>query len=180
MELKGIAFILLKEFAEKAFGPQGLERVLEKVSPETREVFLNPKKHKFYPWRAYVEFERALVDEFFGGDISGARKVGRFTAKLALKRDYRLVFARFKTPRDAVLRLTKLWGLYLRPGELQTQEVSKNYWTVRLLGFPITDMYAEHLSGWFETVLAHFGAKRARVSWEKEGENYVFHVMWEE
>ncbi len=179
MELKGIAFILIKEFVEKALGPGALERVLERVSPETREIFQKPKKHKFYPWKAYVEFEQAVVDEYFDGDARAARKIGHYTASLALKREYRLVFVRFKRPEDAVLRLQKLWSLYLRPGKLEVKEIRKGYWQAKLTGFPVNEMYAEHLAGWFEEVLEHFGAKRVRVSWEKLDGDVLFHVMWE-
>ncbi len=178
-ELKGIAFLLIREFVEQAFGPQGLERVFQRVSPETRKIFESTKKHRFYPWGAYVEFEQAVVDEFFGGDPKAARKIGGFVAQLAMKREYRLVFTRFRSPKDAVMKVQKLWNLYLRPGYLEVKEMNSNYWTITLKDFPINELYAEHLSGWLEKVLNSFKTKRARVSWERSGPDWVFHVMWE-
>jgi len=182
MELKGISFILIKDFVEKALGPKALEKVLEKVSPETREVFQKPKKYVFYPWRAYVEFERALVDEAFSADPRAARKIGAMVAQRALKREYRLVFSRFRRPTDAVQKIQLLWNLYLRPGRIEAEKVKDTYWTVRLwdVDEPIPDVYAEHLAGWFEEVLKHFGAKKVRISWERKGEREIlFHAMWE-
>ncbi|MEO0181294.1 MAG: hypothetical protein ABIM74_01460 [candidate division WOR-3 bacterium] len=179
--LKGTSFRLLMDFVREVIGEGALDELLETLSPEAKKTFTGEiEPGAWYPLDHFDELEKAIVDRFFGGDITYARKIARFTMERAYADIYRLAFILMKTPKDAIRAIEQLWSLYNTPGIIKI-EIGEGWARGRLSEiYSINDIHKEHLCGWGERLLEKVGAKNPHLSWEQDGDDVIFHFSWEE
>jgi len=181
--LKGSGFLMLVSFVDEVLGQGAKGDILAQLSEEARLFYGSSMEvGAWHPLRLFDEMERAILNGYFKGQVSYARKIGRYTMERAARDMYRLAFISFKKPRDALDNINRLWELYNRPGRVVMATGKKPCTAKGTLEdtFEISDLHMEHLAGWAEAMMEHCGAQGVSVEWAREKGKPVFKFTWEE
>lgn len=182
--VKGNSLKTLVEFIGSKFGPDGLERWTSSLHPEAEEAVRGTVlASTWYEGEHFVIGTRMKVCElFYGGDINGARDIGRFSAERSLKGIYK-VFIRFGSPNWIVTRTSLIFSSYFRPGTVEMVVNEKGRANARIVGFPDhTGVVEQSVAGFSEKALVMSGANDVDVQVVKSlsrGDEYAeYEVTW--
>lgn len=164
-EVKGTAVAPLPAFVEERFGKPQLKRLLEALSPESRDILESPcHPGQWYPLaEAFVEPTRRVCELFFDGDLAGAWECGRFSADFSLGGVYG-VLVELGTINTLIDRAGSVINLYYHPSKLVVVRNAESSAVLRLTHFPDVDPVVEmRIGGWIERAMELSGCVGARV-----------------
>ncbi len=184
-EVKGIIILSLINFLKENYGEEGLERVLNQVSEETRKVF---KGHIFlaasYSGDAFLEFQEKIVEIFGEGDLKFARKLGAFSARMSIKGPFKFIALLASVP-WALRRGPLIFSKYYNIGKLVVEELDdkKRWGIIRIYELSIKARhFEERIAGWIEEIGKILKSPEAKAVIKKsvaEGDEYVeYEVSW--
>ena len=164
-EVKGTGLLGLLGFVKNTFGGAEYVRWLDGLSPEARQLAERSiSASDWYSGPLSLEMRRAIIDRFFGGDISGIRALGRYSGEQGLKGIYRLAI-KVGSPSWVVGRLSIVFGSYFRPGEAFLVVNEPKHIIAELRDFPDRSGIMEHVfCGFIEVALELSGAKDVQVN----------------
>lgn len=166
MEIKGISIESTISFVQKKFGPEGYEKFLNALSPESRELYSGMKilSSIWYPGViGLIEPANVICTLFYNGDVRGAWELGSFAAEIALKGILR-IFLKIGSPDWVLERIPLLYKRYYRPGEVKIVEYQTNHAKMRLIDCDVKSHEWEHrMAGYIEKALIISGAKGVKI-----------------
>lgn len=166
MKVKGSALVTIPLFIRKTFGEDEVNRWLDSLSPECREIFTSPiLSSSWYPIKAGLSNPTLkLCELFYDGSLEGAWENGRFSAEYSLKGIYK-VFIRIASPHFLIKQASTILPTYYEPCEIEASEKEKNQALIRITRFDEMDKVLENrIGGWVEKALEICGCKELQVS----------------
>ena len=184
VDVKGEVPIAIRLFIRKKFGDKSLDRWVESLSSEAKNIYSLPiQKTDWFPVRDIViEPTKVLCDMFYDKDIKGAWESGRFSAEYSLK-GIMIVLARLITPEVLITKGTEILSTYYRPSSLEVVEKSRNMVILRITEFQDIDRVIEYrIGGWIQRSGEISGARNVDVKIPKslsQGDPYTeFYITW--
>jgi hypothetical protein len=165
MEVNGAAVISLPLFIKEKFGEQGLQRWLEALPEQARNVYSTPIfQSAWYPMKdILVDPTKKLCELFYNGDLQGAWDCGRFSADHGLRGIYK-IFVRLSSPEFLINKASIILPTYYRPSTMQVVENAQGHAIVRVVDFPEIDKVIElRMGGWMERALEISGCKDVQM-----------------
>jgi hypothetical protein len=181
-QVKGTAVAPLPAFVEDRFGKQGLSRLLEKVSPEARDILTSPcHPGEWYPLEdAFIVPTRQVCELFYDGNIRGAWDCGRYSADFSLGGVYGIL-VELGTINTLVDRAGNVISLYYSPSKLVVVRNTERDAVLRLVEFPgVVDLVEHRIGGWIERAMELSGCLGSRVeitSSMARGDEYTEYMM---
>jgi hypothetical protein len=132
---KGVNLVHLREFTQSRFGEEAWHQVLDRVKPETREIFfrrIHPSAR--YAYGSYVDVLQVVVARFLGGDIRRAAEIGAYDMEASLNTIYRALY-RVGSPSIIIRMSARLWRLYFNVGSMVIEEVGRGFARARIDDF---------------------------------------------
>jgi len=185
MKIKGTALVVVSVFIKKNFGEKGLEKWLNALSQEAREVYVMPNKP--YEWydldSMYLDPVQKFCDLFYDGEMHGAEEMGFLDAKNSLKGVFSL-FLKFGSPEFIIKKSVSLFGAYYKDASAEIINLEKGRATLRIHNFGEMKRINEFtIIGWMKSALELSGAKNSQVNVEQkkvDNEHVIeFHGTWE-
>jgi len=124
VKTRGMAYLGLFEFVKKEFGKQALLNLLEGLV-EFPEMFIRDiEAYQWYPSDVFNEAVECLVTELGNGDISVARRFGRFLCDMyASEHPVDMIAINTETPGGTPLEsFNRLWLIYHDRGSFTQTE----------------------------------------------------------
>lgn len=167
MEVKGTAIVVLPHFIRNTFQASGLERWLNALSPEARQIYANP----VIIVAQWYDLEQVLVSPtvkfcelFYAGSKRGAYELGRFSADFALRGIYKL-FVRLGSVEFILSKAQHILPSYYRPSGIEVPVMEKDRAVIRITEFPqIHEVVEQRIAGWISRAAEISGAKHVRVA----------------
>ena len=132
---KGVSFLHLREFVHQRFGDKAWDQVLAGLSPESHKIMSGQiLVSGWYPYSAYVEAEKIVVQRFLGGDVRLAREIGAYDLEAGLNNVYR-AFYRIGSPKFIIRMSALLWRQYFNLGKMVIEESGPGHATARIDDF---------------------------------------------
>ena len=182
---KGTSVSAVLRFVTQNWGPEGLARLAEKVSPPEAAKLIRDSvlAGSWYPFSHFVALLDAAETVFGGGSGTFARREGMSCADFDLRGVYR-VFVRLTSPAFLVERAGKVWRQYYDSGELVIVESSDHEVTFELKAFASPHRgHCETVLGWSERAAELSGATRVRASHPncraRGDRRCIFRIDWE-
>lgn len=164
---KGTIYTSTALFAEKTFGPDAIEHVLEALPMDDQRVLRGATAVGWYPAAPVMSFHRKL-DELYGrGDLSLCLDVGKFSAEWTLNAVLKMVL-RLRTPNWLMERSTSLWERFHDSGRWELQHNGPVPLLAQLHDFEVRDSaFCVRFSGWLHGAIALTGGKEPEVAHPK-------------
>lgn len=163
-QVKGTAILPVEVYVRAQWGENGWERLLERVSPETRKVLQGRIiQVSWYPQAVIAEIYQAVADLFAGGDLNYCRKVGREAADYGLTFIHRLIF-KLQSPSLLVSRGAELWASYYQPSTVEVSEESPGKILAVVKGLETSPAHLHSIAGWMERVAELIGGRDVKVT----------------
>ncbi len=180
--IRGVFLVHLGELLLKEHGPEALEKVAARLSPEAARALRAPANFDWYPMTDAVAIEQAVIDAFYGGDIAQAARFGRFDVHDSLKGIYRFLFRLLDTE-TLILKAGKVWSKYYDQGRLIAEKVGPRNVLLRVEGFnPVHPIHCHELTGAFYGAVDAARLKTGRVEHSEcvlDGKQAcLFEVRW--
>jgi hypothetical protein len=184
MEVKGEVLISIRLFIRKILGQSELDKWMEVLSPEAKEVYRYPiQANEWFPIRRMViEPISAICDMFYDKGLQGAWDSGRFSAENGLK-GLKIVLARVLTPQVLITKGSAILSTYYRPCTLEVIDNTKNMAVIRIIDFADIDKIIEYrIGGWIQKSGEISGARNVDVKITKsltQGDLFTeYYVTW--
>lgn len=165
MEVKGTAIVATLDYVRSAHGEDGLRKVLDAVTPESRQMIQGMVlPSTWYPIEpALLQPTQAVCRLFHGGDLSGAWQVGRASADSALKGIYKALLV-FVSPKTVVERGPGILANYYRPLRIDIKQIATSQYSLHMgsMDEP-SPLFDRRVAGWAERALEMAGAKDIAV-----------------
>jgi hypothetical protein len=166
VHVKGLVLRARKDYIEKQFGSDALERILEEISPEARAVMGEEiMVSSWYPLSALIEMAVTL-DRLHGrgtGDLAGIR-----TAALTALQGVHQSFAKEHDPGFVIRMSPLLWGQYYDSGRAEAESLGPESALVRILDFEEPHRaVCLGVIGWGEAAIEVWGGVEARIDERK-------------
>jgi hypothetical protein len=132
---KGVSFQHLREFVKKTFGDDAWEMAVGIVDPESRAIMSGDiLASAWYPYTAYIDVQRIVVERLMGGDVRRAREIGAYDLEAGLNGVYR-AFYRIGTPAFIIRMSALLWRQYFNLGKMVIESSGPGHAIARIEGF---------------------------------------------
>lgn len=180
--VKGSALTSRALWVRLNHGEEGVGRLLEAVTPPTREALTAIQKSEWYPFEAFIDLN-LTIDRLYGtSDLSLVRTLGRFGADANLTTIYRLFYA-VGTVKWILDRAARLWDVHYDAGKLLVVRHPGPEAEMRIVRFP-TPHRAHCLSvmGWAERSIELSGGRDVTMEETacraRGDEDCSFHARW--
>ena len=162
IHVKAVPVNGLYRFVEKELTPSQLEEVKSKLPEGERKWFTGHLlAHEQVPVSVVNRFNH-LAAEAKGEPVkSFARRAGRFGAELGLKTVYKFVMMVMST--EAVLKKAPFMWTRVYDGGVMNVESGENWAKIHVTDFVSDLAVCGRITGWFEVIGEHAGAKDIRV-----------------
>ena len=158
-KVRGMAIVsTLRYIREK----RGVEKVLNNLDEETRNIVSNAVIKDWYPYESIVKLYTATDKIIGNGDLNLCEEIGEFIAKDNLNFFLRL-FVSFSTPKKILRKTNTLWGRYLDSGEVVMVKEEENSAVYRLINFDSKRVQCLVIVGWLKVALDMVDAKNIQV-----------------
>ncbi len=167
-KVKGTGIRAMLRFAETKGGPEGLKRVLARLTEDDRRIVAAG----ILPSSRYSEdFDHrillAVCAEYFSRDIDGAADVGKAVLDEGMNIFSRL-FLKFGDPAFLISKAGSLWNQYHTVGKLEIYDVTPKSARGRLTDYPWNDLqFCRVFSGAIIRALEVSGCKGITITHEK-------------
>ena len=163
-QFKGTVFESTRSFTERTFGKQGVERVLERLSPADRHQLSHVHAIGWCPVEPVLEYHHALDRVHGVGDLSLCFEAGRFSAGWSLNRVLK-AFLRFRSPIWLVEKSTSVWSRYHDSGRWVVATPAPNRIIGELHDFAVRDdAFCARLRGWLHGAVEMTGGVHTRIT----------------
>ena len=183
MKVKGTAVKTIPEFI-KSEHPEKYKEWMEKLSPTSRELFLNGAlASEWYPIEdAIIQPTKIMSELCYEHPTKGAFECGRYSAEVSLKGIYKF-YVKMSSPRHIIDRASRVLQAYYDPSELKVVSKSSDHVTVHIVKWPTpNEVVDQRLAGWMEKALEISGCKDVKVNIAKslaKGDKYTeFAITW--
>jgi hypothetical protein len=158
---KGVSFVNVRSFCRERYGPEAMDRVLESMSPEDRDVLASVLAMGWYDLALYARLIRAVDATLGKGDLALIKPLGCFEAEHDISTVYRLFF-RLANPAYAVEKTTEYWRRFNDTGTWHVQRESETRVSGTLEGWGVVDeALCLELTGYMPRVIELVGGKDA-------------------
>ncbi len=162
MQVKGAALSSIMRFVKNKF-PDKFQMWLDSLSEKTQSALRDTKVAGWYDMNALKEATKKVCAFFYGGDVRGAREMGRVSAEYSLKGIF-VIFVKIGSPNFVIGRAGRIIQAYYMPSEIEIIENTPVSAIVRITKFDDIDPYIEaRISGWIEMALSIHGVKNEKV-----------------
>src|SRR3954464_4412301 len=161
IHVKAVPVNGLFQFVAGELAPEQLRCALEKMGNDARYFTGHLLAHEIVPLpvvNRFTEFSAEVKKEPLK---SFAKRAGRFGAEIGLKSVYKFILAVLSV--EAVLKKAPFIWTRVYDGGVLNVEAGANRARVRLTDFPSTVAGCGRISGWFEVIGEHAGAKELRL-----------------
>jgi hypothetical protein len=163
-EVKGTAINATVRFLTERFGPTGLKKVVEGLSPQQRAILdSGVLVSSWYPFSLVLDLTRR-AQHVFGDQVPRmAREMGRSSADYALTTIYKIFF-KVGSPQFIIAKASSVYKTYYSTGELAPIISEKGHAILEMKGFsePAPEL-CDRLTGWMERTLELSGATEIRM-----------------
>jgi hypothetical protein len=160
MEVKGVPLETMKEYIKTRFGEDGLQKVIDSLKEEDREIF---REHillnNWFDLDILVRFANAMVKELNNGNESVLEVYGEWAIKNQIKGVYKFLVA-IISPESFIKKASYMMKVYYRGGECSSRLLSPGNAVAVFKG------YQEHqwcmeliMKGWIKGAFEIVGAK---------------------
>ena len=164
-KVKGTAIIPLPKFIAQEYGQEGFARWLEAISPAARKTYSQPiLVDQWYPLtETFVEPTVKMCDLFSNGILTGAWKVGRFSADYSLKGVYK-AFVKLGSIQSFNKRAGVILPAYYEPCAIETVVSEATRSVMHITIFPeIHTVVENRICGWIQRAVEIHGRSRVKV-----------------
>lgn len=161
IHVKAVPVNGLFQFVEGELAPQQLRSVLEKLGSDARWFTGHLLAHEVVPLpvvNRFTEFSAEAKKEPVKGF---AKRAGRFGAELGLKSVYKFILAVLSV--ESVLKKAPFIWTRVYDGGALNVDAAENRARIHLTNFQSSIAGCGRISGWFEVVGEHAGAKNLKV-----------------
>ncbi|MFP4466625.1 MAG: hypothetical protein ACLFP1_06220 [Candidatus Goldiibacteriota bacterium] len=185
MHVRKIMVKDVSDYIKENFGDEAHNKWINSLSPEAAELFASGKfRETWYDSKKYyIEPVLKMCELFFGGDIAGARKSGRYFAKKWIRSPAGLL-ARLLPEQFAIKRfLMPLMSYYYKIVEIQSIEITKGKAAFCIIGIDETaGVVAERFAGGAQVYLRAKGYNKTTVDIEYPNQPHklytAFEIFW--
>jgi hypothetical protein len=132
---KGLNLLHLRDFTRSRFGDEAWHHVLARLKPEARDIlFGRLLPSGWYPYGAYVEALKIVVERHLGGNIQRAAEIGAYDLEASLNTVYRALY-RIGTPSFIIRMSAHLWRSYFNVGRMVIEKAGRGFATARIEDF---------------------------------------------
>ena len=183
---RGLAGLL--KYIKLRIGPEGLEKVLEKLSAQEKALFkdrIHPTR--WYSLKTYTNLLVIIDQEIGTGDLKVCKDIGRWAAERDFKAVYKLytIGESFKDPVTFKTAPNIMWKGYYDRGELTIpdppQSLDVNEFKFRITGVPDAQKpNCSLLEGWLEMAaknILELNGTVTEVKCTTEGDEYC-EFLW--
>lgn len=161
IHVKAVPVNGLFQFVAAELAPEQLRGVLEKLGPDARWFTGHLLAHEVVPLPVVNRFTEFSAEVKKEPVKSFAKRAGRFGAELGLKSVYKFILAVLSV--EAVLKKAPfIWTRVYDGGSLKVDAAEKRA-RIHLTDFQSSVAGCGRISGWFEVVGEHAGAKNLKV-----------------
>jgi len=145
--IKGVSLVHLRDYLVSHHGEEGLHQVLQALSPESAQVLNRPFATDWYPLKTMVAIERAIIDQFHGGDPREAYRFGQYDLERAVSRIYRIIFP-LLDPTFLVKKSARLFQSMISQGRVRIEQPNPRHLYVYLEELdPLDEVYCNDWRG---------------------------------
>lgn len=165
MRIRGAIIIALKQYVLDNFGKEGVEKWIESLEPDSRNIFLSTiRPRAWYPFiDGSLEPENKICELFHDGDIKKSWLVGRYVADEGLKGIYRF-FVKHGNPNFIIKKAGFVMNSFFDDAKIEVLEFGPKSVAVRLVEFEgIDEMLEWHIGGWIERAFEIVGCENIKI-----------------
>lgn len=155
-KIRGTAILGTLDFVRETWGEGEVSRVLEALSPATRELVAGSvpvTPDGWYDTRVVAELTRAADRAFGSGDLALGRSIGRFVAFRDVNRVFRWLY-RLSGPDLIFSRFGRVWRTYYSDGRYVFEGVRGRSAALRIEDWAGADpAICRRVEGWIERTL---------------------------
>jgi len=155
MQAKGTSVLATRKFVALKFGQDGLQRLLDALPPQSRDLFAGTLlASDWYPVApALFAPTEAVCRLFYGGADQGAWDIGQYSAQDGLQGVYRF-FARMASVQTLLEKTASIYHTYYTPGQMEIAERTKQRIVLRMSGADEHDrLFEVRVCGWLDGAL---------------------------
>lgn len=165
MDVKGTAILVVPLFVRARHGEEGYRQWLKGLSPQARTVYEGVVLAT--TWFAMkpimLEPTKLVCDMFYGGSLTGAVELGKYSADHGLKGIYRL-FVKLGSPEFIIGKAGAILPTYYKGSAMEAKKVASGKALVRITAFPEPHAIVEsRIQGWMMQALTICGVSDVRV-----------------
>jgi hypothetical protein len=160
-KVKGVALMSRVNLLKKAFGEPAWSKVLEQLTPESREIIdRGLLASSWYPEELYRDMNVAIEKALEPGIPNINLKLGELSAEEVLTGIYS---SKVKDGvEQTIARGPMLWSTFHDTGEVGIEKISENTIRIRITGYAMPHrQHCKGLGSWFQTMVALSGGKNA-------------------
>lgn len=161
IHVKAVPVNGLFQFVAGELAPEQLRGVLEKIGGDARWFTGHLLAHETVPLPAVNRFTEFAAETKKEPVKNFSRRAGRFGAEIGLKSVYKFILAVLSV--EAVLKKAPFIWTRVYDGGVLNVDAGPNRARVSLTDFPSTVAGCGRISGWFEVIGEHAGAKEMRL-----------------
>ncbi len=184
MQVKGVSVAATREFVKSRFEDAGYEKWLAAMPAASKKIFDSPilASEWYEPAAAFQEPTKAVCAAFYGGDLSGARELGKFAAVYSMKGIYK-IFMKVASVTFVLERAGQIFTSYYKPSAISVTTHGDKAVTLSVTQFEGMTAYVEaRIGGWLEGVLEMCARKEIKVitkkSMSKGDKATDFYMEW--
>jgi len=169
-EVKGVIIHSIPKSILDKFGPYGLKRWLELISPQARKVYCSEiDQDAWFPLHETLVKPMANIAQlFYDWDMKAAAwEFGRLSAEARFRGVLKLL-VKIPSPNSLISRAGEFMASYYRPSTISVPVSEPKFCLVRISHFPELEKTTEfRICGWMQRALEIAGCKAVTVEIKK-------------
>ncbi|MDP3937015.1 MAG: 4-vinyl reductase, partial [Deltaproteobacteria bacterium] len=164
--IKGLVLKSRLDYVKQFYGEKGLQLLIESLPPEGQDTIRDGVLvSTWYPLDKAIEILVA-IDEIFGkGDFELMRKIGGFTARVALAGGVQQSFVRQNDPGFVLKMAPIIFQQYYDSGRIEIESKGEESAVARVFDFALPHrVICSGLLGWIEEAIEIWGGTQVKVS----------------
>ncbi len=174
-EVKGVIIHSIPKSILDKFGPYGLKRWLELISPQARKVYCSKiDPEAWFPLQETLVKPMANIAQlFYDWDLkTAAWEFGRLSAEVRFRGVLKLLI-KIPSANSLINKAGEFMASYYRPCSISVPVSEPNFCMVRISHFPELDKTTEYrICGWMQRALEIAGCKQVKVDIVKSLANF--------
>jgi len=156
---KGAALKGIIEYIRSRWGEEGLQKVIDNMSPDAREWGVRRIMDNEWVPDAHSNEFLVTMDKLFGrGDMALVRKAWKDIAAQNLSGVYR-VFAKMSSVESIMKRSDVLWKTYYDTGKIHIIKKGKGHMEAEVVGYVPYESSCPGLLGWIDYIFEFYKVK---------------------
>jgi len=179
--IKGVVILTRFDFIESNFGKDTLKSFFAKIEFEDYDTIRQPVMiSKDYPEKLLAAIDKAMLNEFFDGQVSSFLQLGEWNARHLLPR----YFQNYIDDKDAsgfLWQMSRMRPVLIGLGDMHISSFDKNDFGIHIsYGQPYTDAVRLSELGFLEQGCRMCGAKNVQSEELKRSETSIeYQISWD-